>query len=439
MNKQLSTLQDNFESLSLIEKISCLFPFFAILGSPFINLYYIIIIFFGFRFYITKGKFSIKKFSVNKTFVFFFIIPYCLILLSFLNSDYQNTPSMIRSLLSFKFLILPFIFYYLIKNNNFFKLIGINTIVVLIFLGLDIIFQFIIGHDFFGIVSKTPNRYSGFLGDEYIAGSFISLFFIYVFLFLNLFLNSYKKNFLILVVSIFFLCVIIITGERLALLRYLFFLSFLILLYIPSLKRKIFSLVTVLLILVNFLIFNESFKVRFYEALFFIGLSDQITQLNKNYDNLKYINTLSNAPWVSHWKASYLIYKDNKFTGVGLKNFRLACKNEKYHVENILDRESLSSCTTHPHNVYMEVLSELGTTGFIYFLFIIIFFYRYLLKSFLRNLVKKKNKYIFSSILIFSTVPFLPSGSIFSSNFGGILFFIISTFVVFNKINAKKN
>lgn len=434
MNKQLLTLQDNFASLSLIEKISCLFPFFAILGSPFINLYYIIIISLGFHFYVTKGKFSI-----NKTFVFFFIVPYCLILLSFLNSDYQNTSSMIRSFLSFKFLILPFIFHYLIKNKNFFKLIGINTIVVLIFLGLDIIFQFFIGHDFFGIVSRIPSRYSGFLGDEYIAGSFISLFFIYIFLFLNLFFNSYKKNILILFVSIFFLNVIIITGERLALLRYLFFLSFLLFLYIPSLKGKFFSLVTVLLILVNYLIFSDSFKVRYYETLFFIGLSDKITQFNKNYDNIKDDNMLSNAPWVSHWKASYLIYKDNKFTGVGLKNFRLACKNEKYNVENILDRNSISSCTTHPHNVYMEILSELGTMGFVYFLYIIIIFYSYLFKSFWRNLVTKKNKYIFSSILIFSTIPFLPSGSIFSSNFGGILFFIISTFVVFNKINEKKN
>ena len=49
----------------------------------------------------------------------------------------------------------------------------------------------------------------------------------------------------------------------------------------------------------------------------------------------------------------YKILMDNKTLGVGVKNFRKFCSNQKYI-------ESSLSCATHPHNTYIQILSEIG-------------------------------------------------------------------------------
>ena len=50
------------------------------------------------------------------------------------------------------------------------------------------------------------------------------------------------------------------------------------------------------------------------------------------------------------------MFLDNKILGVGVKNFRNFCNVEKYKVDR--------SCTTHPHNTYIQILAETGIIGF---------------------------------------------------------------------------
>ena len=50
------------------------------------------------------------------------------------------------------------------------------------------------------------------------------------------------------------------------------------------------------------------------------------------------------------------MFKDNFLFGVGLKNFRHACKDKKYFISEL-------SCSTHPHNTYIQLASELGIIG----------------------------------------------------------------------------
>ena len=53
----------------------------------------------------------------------------------------------------------------------------------------------------------------------------------------------------------------------------------------------------------------------------------------------------------------------NKYFGVGLKNFRYVC-DEKF--DTFTQKKFL--CSTHPHNLYLEILSETGLIGFVIFL-----------------------------------------------------------------------
>ncbi len=425
MQKTISKIKYQFNNLNFEEKILCSFPLFAILGSLAINCFYIITILI-FILKIIKNNFVI---SFEKKIIFFILFSYFIIIISFIFSNYKNLDSFIRSIFVLKFFILPLIFIYCVKNKSFFYLLGIFSAVVTIFLSLDIIFQFIFGFDFFGFKPFMENRYSGFLDEELVAGSFISYFIVFVLISLNLKFNNKKKFIFLLSLIVLYISTIIITGERLALLRVLFIFIFSMFFLRIEIWNKILAISFVTFSIVMFLLFNQSFKNRIHEALFLSGINTNydLHQSIKKYEGK---NKLTNSPWVSHWNVAYEIFQDNKLTGVGLKNFRVACKDDKYKLKNLLNN---SSCTTHPHNTYMEILSELGLSGLIIFLYIIGLFIKNFL-SFVKNSFNE-NHVILSSVIIFMLIPFLPSGSLFASYNGGIIFYFVSIYIVLLKLN----
>ena len=66
----------------------------------------------------------------------------------------------------------------------------------------------------------------------------------------------------------------------------------------------------------------------------------------------------------NHYLSAIEIFKDNKLFGIGPKNYRKICKNEKYYLNEF-------SCSTHPHNYFIQILAETGLIGL--FLFSIIY------------------------------------------------------------------
>ena len=106
------------------------------------------------------------------------------------------------------------------------------------------------------------------------------------------------------------------------------------------------------------------------------------------------------------------MFLDNKILGVGVKNFRIFCSLEKYE-------ESSLSCSTHPHNTYVQILAETGVIGFLFLILILIFFCKYVLKHLI---LKFKGKYYFNDfeICILSGIamylwPIVPTGNIFNN------------------------
>ena len=51
------------------------------------------------------------------------------------------------------------------------------------------------------------------------------------------------------------------------------------------------------------------------------------------------------------------MFLDNPIFGVGPKLFRIFCDDQKYNI----DRDT---CSTHPHNTYIQILAETGIIGF---------------------------------------------------------------------------
>jgi O-antigen ligase len=77
------------------------------------------------------------------------------------------------------------------------------------------------------------------------------------------------------------------------------------------------------------------------------------------------IENFSNSEYAQIWKASILLWQDHPITGVGMLNFRSACSV-------LLEQGRVLFCDTHSHNLYLEVLSEFGTIGFMLLLMLVV-------------------------------------------------------------------
>lgn len=421
----LATLYNRLCSQKLQRNIVIFFPFLTMVGIAFSNLIFIATIILFFIFYENKKVFKL----FNKSFFVYIILLYIFIIFTSTVSEYKNFHSLLKSLSIIKFFLFPIAFLYLYKNDKD-VLIKISRIslISIILISADLYFQYIFGFDIFGYKPIFEDRFNGFFGKELIAGSFISNFFLISIFY---FFKKINKNRIIYYLYIFFaLGAVLITGERLSLIYQIISTLLIILLF----EKKNIIKYSLIFFLIFIIIFNYSynlkFKSRILQMFFYIGISSNITQMDDSFNAIK--KGFEFSPWGSHYISAYKIFIDNKFIGVGLKNFSQACSVEKYLTFN--STSSANGCSNHPHNLYLEILSELGIIGLLFF---IIFLFFIISKSLLFY-NKYNNKYLFLFLLpiLNKTIPFLPSGSFFSSSFGCIFFFNLSIFILF--INQNK-
>ena len=354
-------------------------------------------------FLINSIKNNLKKYYNNYYFKFFFI--FCLILiLSSLLSD-NILISLKNSLFYFRFGIFSLCFWYLLEKNIFLlKYLFISMLLCFSSLIVDGYFQFFFGKNLFGYALYNDYRVSSFFGSELILGSYLARFFPILFA-LFILLDQPKKNkltlFFMTIVFILSEGLIFISGERLA----LFFMNLSAVFIILMLKEyKIYRLwtyiVSLCLIFVMMSFFPNS-KARFVDQT--------IYDLTRNTDDKVYIFS---KPHNDMYISAYRIFLDNKFFGVGPRQFRNTC--DKYSVSEY-------SCETHPHNTYIELLSEAGIFAFLVVagLFILICYLS--IKHFVLKLIRDKKgtfndfEVCLLSAVIISLWPFSPSGSFFNN------------------------
>ena len=123
------------------------------------------------------------------------------------------------------------------------------------------------------------------------------------------------------------------------------------------------------------------------------------------------------------------MFKDKIIFGHGAKSFRVKCKEEKYKISDL-------SCATHPHNILMQYLSELGLIGFTFLFTFHILFIRELTKIFKLHEDKKNEK----KILLFSLCgiivcmfPLIPSGNFFNNWLNIILILNLANYIYFKE------
>ena len=55
----------------------------------------------------------------------------------------------------------------------------------------------------------------------------------------------------------------------------------------------------------------------------------------------------------NHYLSAYKMFLDHKISGIGPRMFRANCHLEEYKI-------TFEFCTTHPHNIYVQIFAESG-------------------------------------------------------------------------------
>ena len=153
----------------------------------------------------------------------------------------------------------------------------------------------------------------------------------------------------------------------------------------------------------------------------------------------KDFNEASSPLYLKEFYTFYDTWLINKYIGGGIKNFRYFC-----HERENLKKDQEFKCNMHPHNYYLEILTETGLVGFIiislaFINIIIITFYR---KYFTNSLLKDNNLIIPFMFLFFVEIfPIKSTGSFFTTGNSTYLFLIMGILIglVRREISFKNN
>ena len=381
-----------------------LIPITIIVGSAvslvnilLINLSFIILL-------IYKKDFNFLK---NKTIIYFFIFYIYLIFNSFISIDYSE--GALRNFGFLRIIILFVAFNYFFQDETFFKKVFKFWLVVLSIVLIDVLIESFTGENILGFGELYGERIVSFFKDEPVVGGYLNGFYLII---IGYLINELKdnKNYLIILLSIIFIISILLTGERSNTIRAVLGISIFFLLYKNLAIKKKLTIYFSMIILILILVFNFSYlNYRYF-----------------NQTNYKKIDLYFHL-----YKSGFEVFNNNKLFGVGNKNYRIVTCNEN-------KKNNKYICTTHPHQVYFEFLSEHGLIGTVIILSI---FYKLIFSNILSTIREKNYIKIGSLIyLVLVFIPIIPSGAFFSDQLLTLFTINLSIFYASDKkFNIFKN
>ena len=406
--------------------IACI-PVSFIAGNMIININLILLIVFSIIFF-NKDLFILKKFFLDKLIISFFLL---VLITGVINDFYFYTENLhwigllgttLKSLFFLKYLFLYFIVRFLIEKNILnFKIFFIFSSMSVIFVSIDIFFQFLNGKDIFGFEGQ-PRRLSGPFGDELIAGGFIQRFSLFSFFLLPIFFttNNKKNKFIIPILFIIFLTSLILSGNRMPTIMFLF--SIILIIIFQKQTRKFLIPFVIIFSIIFSVLLKSNDAIRTHFSNFYNQIS-KITVLTINKDF-----TSNDAPlYLKEFSSFYNTWLLNKYIGGGIKNFRYYC-----HVSPIIYSNNKYQCNMHPHNYYLEILTETGIVGFtiISIIFFNVLFLSFIKKYFLNSALKSNNLIIpFIFLFIAEIFPLKSTGSFFTTGNATYIFLILGIII----------
>ena len=365
---------------------------------------------------------------------------------------YDKIKSLQDSIIFIRLLIMPTAAFFLLLNSKKKIKFAITIIFICIcFVLIDTLFQFInynsefgFQNDLLGFIPDWYGRLTGPFGNELVPGAYVSKFGLLGYLFFC-FINKIKyQNFLeILYLSTLGL-VCFASGERMALAT-LFLALFFLLLFLKN--KRIILLFSIMLSLIFIIIsykfhpFYNDFTIinstHYHQGLtiekFFEcnnATSQKCTKIiNLQPSFLEIIKNFGSSAYGEIYKVGLSMFMNNPLTGVGISNYQTSCMNIEKYNQLMVNYD----CASHPHNTYIQWLSEGGIItlfSFVFFLFSILYF-----------LINGTNQTIFKLISIASLIilfwPIMSTGSLIKNWNGVLTFYIISLCISLNRIKIN--
>ena len=335
-----------------------------------------------------------------------------------------------KTLLFTRYFLIYFVIRFLLEKKIInLKYFFLASLIGCLFVSFDVFYQFIFEKDIFGY-ERIGRKYSGPFGDEAIAGGYIQRYSLLAIFYFILFhkLDNKKYYFLSFLLFMIFLVAIVISGNRMPLILFIFSM-FLIFIFEKKLRKYLILLLVICsLSIISMTKIDPAIKNNFSNFVKQITWSYSYLSLSEEAKKTK---TLS-PQYLYEFSTAYETWRLNKYIGGGIKSFRVNCIKR----DNVIEKWRDWSCNIHPHNYYLEILTELGVVG----LFIVLFLIIQLL-----NISCVKNNYLNSSvklnnmltpfILLFiaEMFPIRSSGSFFTTNNSVFIFLLLAIIVSISK------
>ena len=428
--KMYLLFKNNLTKTNLFNLLLALMPFAFIAGNMIINIITILIIFFTIILF-GKDLFKIKYRLLDKIiFLFFGFIIFTALIndVFYLNKLSWGTPfaTTLRSILFLKYLLLFIVLKFLVEKNIInFKIFFLSCSFGALFVCFDIFYQYIFGKDIFGYeMMEGFRKLSGPFGDEPIAGGYIQRFSIFALFTIPLFYENVSSKilkFLIPLLLIIVFLALILSGNRMSFILFIFLITLVV--FFHGQTRKYFLPFILSLLVIFLLVFNFNQKVKNNFGNFY----GQISFMTKTLLNLE-IDKSKKSTYLKDFTTSYGTWSMNKYIGGGIKSFRYYC-----HVRPSIDKNPKIGCNMHPHNYYLEILTETGLIGFFLTItiFSIILYRTFYKKYFVDSSHLINNKIIIPFIFLFITeiFPIKSTGSFFTTGNATYIFLIMAILI----------
>jgi len=354
--------------------------------------------------------------------------------------SYNKINSFQDSLIFIRFLLIPILCYFIFfKDIKIFKRALYTIFIIVIFVCVDTLYQFFnytsengFGNDLLGFESNWYGRLTGPFGDELIPGSYVSKFGLLGYIFL-ISVKKLKNN---TIFHSLFLSLILLTtyvsGERMAFATFSLGLLFL-LFFLDGFRKSIFiSIITgiLLIFLLNHLHpFYNDFKViestQYHQGQKiekFFTCDNQTNEICSKIINVQpsFIEVIKNFETSAYgeiYLLSLQMFLNNPFTGIGINNFKYLCDQNNFYNNMMVHYE----CASHPHNIYIQWLTEGGLIVFVTFILYLIFLILFIVK----NNGEKEYKLVSIAIILIMFWPVMSTGSLIKNWYGVSSFFII--------------
>ena len=149
-------------------------------------------------------------------------------------------------------------------------------------------------------------------------------------------------------------------------------------------------------------------------------------------------NNKNTPQYLKEFSTFYGTWSMNKYLGGGIKNFRYYC-----HTRPNIEKNSQFICNMHPHNYYLEILTETGLLGMSIVLIIFLqVLYRTFYKKYFTNSSLKFNNLIVPFIFLFiaEIFPLKSTGSFFTTGNTTYIFLIMAILIgLVSKKNSIEN